>query len=42
VVQAVHGHGEAGGAGALVVPDAGPAERKDPPAHTVFGERYSI
>jgi serine/threonine-protein kinase len=42
VVQAFHGHGEAGGAGALAIADPGPAEHQDPPAHTLFGERYSI
>ena len=43
MVQALHGRDQAGGAGALAIADAGSAEHVDlPPAHTLFGERYSI
>jgi len=43
VVQALHGPEQAGGAGALAIADACPAEQLEaPPAHALFGERYSI
>jgi len=43
VVQALHGREQTGGAGALASADPGPAEHlASPPAHALFGERYSI
>ena len=43
MVQALHGQEQTGGAGALATADPGPAEHlASPPAHALFGERYSI
>src|SRR5712664_2186336 len=43
VVQALHGREKTGGAAALATADAGPAENLEvPPAHALFGDRYSI
>jgi TolB-like protein len=43
VVQALHGREQIGGAGALAIADACPAKQLEaPPAHALFGERYSI
>ncbi len=43
MVQALHGQEQTGGAGALATADPGPAEHLEvPPAHSLFGDRYSI